>query len=95
MAEDICRHLETLELDHNDIVAGMVGAEIRGLLAPDVEAPEPPPEPEESEIEAEEPDPDAIDDDERKQWQEHNAEVAPEDQIPEFRWREYYADRIE
>jgi len=107
MAEDICRHLEALERDHNDTLAGILGTEIRGLIIPDVEAPEPPPEPEEIEpglevpepeehdVEAEEPDPDALDDDEREKWEEHNAEVKPEDRILECRWREYYADTIE
>ena len=107
LAEQICRLLETLEREHYDITSAILGAEIRGLIAPDVEAPEPPPEleeielglevpePEEPDVEAEEPDPDALDDDEREKWQEYNAEVEPEDRILECRWREYYADTIE
>lgn len=117
LAEQIYQLLDTIALDHNDITAGMLGAEIRGLIAADVEAPEPPPDaedagpeehapeereieypepaPEEPEVEGEEPDPEALNDYEREQWQEHNAAVAPEDQIFECQWRDYYADTIE
>ena len=49
LAEQICGLLETIALDHNDIAAGILGAEIRGMIVPDVEAPEPPPEPDEIE----------------------------------------------
>jgi hypothetical protein len=57
LAEQICGLLETIALDHNDTSAGMLGAEIRGLLAPDVEAPEPPPDADEMELEPDVPEP--------------------------------------
>jgi len=70
-AEAICGFLETLELDHNDTAAGLLGANIRRLLGSDIEATEPPPDPDEeypepepveSEIEAPEPCPDSLGD---------------------------------
>ena len=61
MAEDICRHLEAVERDHNDTLAGILGAEIRGMIVPDVEAPESPPEPEEIEPGLEVPEPEELD----------------------------------
>ena len=57
LAEQICGLLETIALDLNDTSAGMLGAEIRGLLAPDVEAPEPPPDADEMELEPDVPEP--------------------------------------
>ena len=49
LAEQICQLLETLASDHDDTLAGILVAEIRGMIAADVEAPEPPPEPDEIE----------------------------------------------
>ena len=39
-ADQICRMLETLELDTNNTAACIIGVEIRGLIAADVEEPE-------------------------------------------------------
>ncbi len=98
MAEAICGYLKVLELDHNDTSAGLLGAEICGLLAADIEAPEPPPEPEEEEpepepepeleVEAPEPCPDSLGDEFRAAWLEYNRDN-PGEEIPETMWLEF------
>ena len=61
-AEHICRILETPGITR-DTTACIIGAEIRGLIAADIEEPEPDVDPDETEIEEPEPDgdPDEID----------------------------------